>query len=84
MLERVRSLAWMKAAIRGVSPAVIGTICVTIVLLARHAAPDAFTSVVLVLTVIALLAWRLPVFPSLLLGGLVGVLVRSRLLQLFR
>src|SRR5262245_23707372 len=84
VLERVRSLAWMKAAIRGVSPAVIGTICVTIVRLAPHAAPDAFTVVLLVLTVFALLAWRLPVFPSLLLGGLMGILARSRLLQLIR
>jgi chromate transporter len=74
-LERVRSLAWIKAAMRAISPAVIGTICVTIAQLAPHAAPDAFTAVLLTLTVVALLAWRkLPVLPSLLGGGLVGIL----------
>lgn len=84
MLERVRRLAWIKAAMRGISPAVIGTICVTIVHLAPHAAPDAFTAVVLVLTVAALLFWRLPVLPSVLCGGLVGILARSRLFNLLR
>jgi chromate transporter len=84
ILERVRSAAWIKAAMRGISPAVIGTICVTIIQLAPHAAPDAFTAVVLALTVLALLLWRLPVLPSVLCGGLVGILARSRLLNLLR
>src|SRR6267142_4680615 len=66
ILERVRRLAWIKAAMRGISPAVIGTIAVAILQLAPHAAPDIFTAVVLVLTVLAMLAWRLPVLPSML------------------
>jgi len=74
-LERVRRLAWIKAAMRAISPAVIGTICVTIVQLVPHAAPDVFTGTMLVLTVIAMLAWRkLPVLPSLLGGGVIGIL----------
>jgi chromate transporter len=84
VLDRVRSWAWIRAAIRGISPAVIGSLCVTIVHLAPHAAPDAFTAVVLVLTVLVLLAWRLPVLPLLAAGGLVGILARSRLLLRLR
>jgi chromate transporter len=82
MLQRVRGLAWIKAAMRGISPAVIGTIAVTILQLAPHAAPDAFTAGVLAVTVLVLLAWRLPVVPSLLCGGLIGILARSRLLRI--
>jgi len=82
MLERVRRLAWIKAAMRGVSPAVIGTIAVAILQLAPHAAPDAFTAGMLAVTVLVLLAWRLPVVPSLLCGGLIGILARSRLVRI--
>jgi chromate transporter len=84
MLDRVRRLAWIKAAMKGISPAVIGTIAVTIAQLAPHAAPDAFTGVVLVSTGCAMLAWKLPVLSSLLCGGALGVLARSRLLLRLR
>ena len=84
VLDRVRRLAWIKAALRCISPAVIGTICVTLVQLAPHAAPDAFTAVVLALTVLAFLAWRFSVFPALVCGGLLGILSRSRVLHLLR
>jgi chromate transporter len=79
VFERVRRLAWIKAAMRGISPAVIGTIGLTIFRLVPHAAPDPFTTVVLALTVLGLLAWRLPVLPLLAAGGAAGILARSRL-----
>ena len=73
-LDRVRRLAWIKAAMRGISPAVIATLAVTIVQLVPHAAPDAFTSAVMLATVIVMLAWkRLPVLPSIACGGLAGI-----------
>jgi chromate transporter len=84
VLDRVRSLAWIKAAMRGISPAVIATIVVTIVQLAPHAAPDAFTAAVLALTACAMLAWKVPVVTSLLAGGALGVLARSRALLRLR
>jgi chromate transporter len=84
VLDTVRRLGWIKAAMRGISPAVIGTIAVTILQLAPHAAPDAFTAVVLALTVVAMLAWKLPVLTSLLCGGAIGILARSRLLLRLR
>lgn len=74
VLDRVRRLVWIKAAMKGVSPAVIGTIAVAILHLAPHAAPDGFTAVLLVLTVAVMLARQLPVLPSLVCGGLIGIL----------
>jgi chromate transporter len=84
VFERVRRLAWIKAAMRGIGPAVIGTIGLTIFRLVPHAAPDIFTAVVLVLTALALLAWRLPALPLLVSGGMLGILARSKLLLRLR
>ena len=84
VLDRVRRLAWIKAAMKGISPAVIAALAVTIVQLVPHAATDAFTVSVLVLTASAMLAWKLPVVTSLLAGGALGVLYRSRLLLRLR
>jgi chromate transporter len=84
VLDTVRRLAWIKAAMRGISPAVIGTIAVVIVQLAPHAAPDAFTAAVLALTACAMLVWKLPVLSSLVSGGALGVLARSRVLLRLR
>ena len=84
VLDKVRRLAWIKAAMKGISPAVIGTIAVVIVQLAPHAAPDAFTAAVLALTACAMLAWKLPVLSSLVSGGALGVLARSGLVHRLR
>jgi chromate transporter len=83
-LERVRSLAWVKAVMRGITPAVVGAIAVTIVQLAPHAAPDAFAAAVLVLTVVVLLVWRLPVMSMVVAGGLIGIVARSKLVHRLR
>jgi chromate transporter len=70
----VRRLKWIKAAMKGISPAVIATLAVTIVQLVPHAVPDAFTGAVLLVAVIAMLVWqRLPVLPSITCGGLAGI-----------
>lgn len=84
VLDKVRRLAWIKAAMKGISPAVIGTIAVVIVQLAPHAAPDAFTAAVLALTACAMLAWKLPVLSSLVSGGALGALARSGLVHRLR
>ena len=73
-LDRVRELAWIKAAMRGIAPAVVGAITLTVAQLAPHAAPDFFSAAVLLVTVAVLLAWRLPVISLVLAGGLIGVL----------
>jgi chromate transporter len=81
VLDRVRRLAWVKAAMKGITPAVVGAIGVTIIQLVPHAAPDLFTGVLLALTVMALLAWRLPVLSVVAGGGLIGIVARSKLVQ---
>jgi chromate transporter len=74
VLDRVRRIEWIKAAMKGISPAVIATLAVTIVQLVPHAVPDAFTGAVLLVAVIAMLVWqRLPVLPSITCGGLAGI-----------
>src|SRR5882672_10643074 len=85
VLERVRRLAWIKAAMQGIGPAVVGAIAVSMVHLAPHAAPDVFTAALLVLTVVALLVWpRLPVLSLVAGGGVVGIVARSRLIHRVR
>jgi chromate transporter len=79
-LERFRALKWVKAAMRGVAPAVVGAIALTVLRLAPAAAPDAFTGIVLALTMAGLLMGRLPAIPAAFGGGLLGVLARSRLI----
>ena len=84
VLERVRKLAWMKAAIKGITPAVVGALAVSIAHLAPHAATDALTTALLVLTILALTVWRLPALALVAAGGLVGVIARSRLVNRLR
>lgn len=77
-LERFRALQWVRAAMRGVSPAVVGAIGLSVVHLAPTAVPDAFTGMMLVATVATLLLWKLPVIPAALGGGILGVLAHAR------
>jgi chromate transporter len=76
-LERFRTLQWVRAAMRGVSPAVVGAIGLTVVHLAPTAAPDAFTGVLFVVTFAGLLLWQMPAVPAAVGGGLIGILARS-------
>jgi chromate transporter len=77
LLDRVRALLWMRAAMRGIAPAVVGAIGLSVVQLAPTAAPDLFTGTLLVLTVAGLIFWRLPAIPAAVAGGLLGIIVRS-------
>lgn len=81
ILERVRGLAWMKAAMEGVGPAVIGVLAVSLVRLAPHALPDPFAIAILLGTLIALLGRRVGAMKLMLAGGVLGML-RSRLMPL--
>ncbi|HEX5094335.1 MAG TPA: chromate efflux transporter [Burkholderiales bacterium] len=78
-LERFRALKWVKAAMRGVSPAVVGAIALTVVHLAPTAAPDVFTGALFGVTVAGLLLWRLPAIPAALGGSALGILAHTRL-----
>jgi len=81
IFERVRALAWTRAVMKGVGPAVIGVLAVFLVRMAGHALPDRFSMVMFVVTVIALLGWRVNTVKLLVGGAAVGVL-RTRFLSL--
>ena len=81
MFERVRTLVWTKAAMRGVGPAVIGVLAVSLVRMAPHALPDPFAIAILIGTLTALLAWRIGAIKLMMAGAGLGVL-RSRLCSL--
>jgi chromate transporter len=81
IFERVRKLVWTKAAMRGIGPAVIGVLAVSLFQLAPHALPDRFAVVVLGATVVALVLWRVGTVKLMVAGAVLGT-VRSRLSSL--
>jgi len=76
VLARVRHLLWIKAAMRGISAAAIGAIGYSLLQMAPAAAPDAVALALLVLTVIAILAWRAGPLPLMLGGAFIGATSR--------
>jgi len=78
VFDRVRTLGWITAAMRGVGPAVSGMFAVTLARMAPPALPDLWALGLLVATVIALVVWRIGAVKLMLAGALVRVL-RSRL-----
>ena len=51
LLNKIKNLQWLRAFMRGVGPAVIGALAVSLVQMAPHAAPDVFTWILMALTV---------------------------------
>ena len=78
LLNRMKDLRWLKAFMRGVGPAVIGALAVSLVQLAPHAAPDPFTWLVLALTVLLLLLSKVGPLPLMFGGALVGALRKGK------
>ncbi len=76
--ERVRKLLWMKAALKGIGPAVIGVLAVSLTQMAPHAIPDPFAVMIFAATVLALLAWRVGAIKTMLGGAVLGI-VRERI-----
>jgi len=78
VFERVRRLAWMRAAMKGIGPAVIGVLSISLGRMAPHAVPDTVAVVLLLGTVTALLAWQVGAMKLMAAGALIGTL-RNRL-----
>ena len=78
VLDRVRKLAWVRAVMKGMAPAVIGVLAVSLIRLAPAALPDPFAIVILAATLIALTVLRIGAFKLMIAGAVLGVL-RSRL-----
>ena len=81
VFDRVRKLVWTRAAMKGIAPAVIGVLAVSLSQLAPHALPDAFAIIIFAAAVIALLVWRIGAVKLIVAGSILGVL-RSRLLSI--
>lgn len=73
----MQSMAWLRAFMSGVGPAVIGSLAVALVRMAPTAAPDLFTSALLVLTIAILLLRSVGPFPLVFGGAVIGVLRRA-------
>jgi len=78
LLNRMKDLQWLKAFMRGIGPAVIGALAVSLVQLAPHAAPDPFTWLVLALTVLLLLLSKVGPLPLMFGGALVGAVRKGK------
>lgn len=81
VLNRIRELVWIKAAMKAIGAAVIGIISVSLIHMAPHAAPDAFTATLMALTIAGMLIWSLAPLPLMFGGGLIGVTGRMSPLQ---
>src|SRR2546427_11183087 len=75
--DRVRTYTWTRAVLRGMSPAVIGLLAVSLTRLAPYALVDPLAVAIFVATVAALLLWR-PGTLRLMLGGAVLGALRNR------
>ena len=84
VMARVRQLAWIRSAMRGIGAAVIGVISVSLAQMVPHAAPDAFTAALALLTVAGMLAWKIGPLPLMLGGALAGTAIRMKPLQRLR
>ena len=71
--ERLRKIGWMSAALKGLSPAVIGMTAVALAQMLPHAVPGVLTALVLVGTVAAMVARGAGPLPVMVAGALIGV-----------
>jgi chromate transporter len=78
MMERIRRLAWMQAALQGIGPAVIGMAAVAVIRMVPPAIPDVIPGLLAVSTVAAMGWWRLSPIPLMLGGAAVGIVLRGR------
>src|SRR5262252_1545725 len=76
LLGKMKDLQWLKAFMRGMSPAVIGVLAVSLARLAPAAIPDPLALLILIATIAATLAYRVGAF-KLMLGGAVAGVVRG-------
>ena len=75
VLDRIEHLGWVKAALRGIIPAVIGCLVVTLATLLPHAAPEPLAWILLLAAGVAVIRWRVPPLPLIAGAGLLGMLV---------
>ena len=78
VLDRVKRIRWMSAALKGISPAVIGMIAAALFEMLPHAVLDVTTVVLTLATLAAIVAWRVSPLPAMAAGGVVGAVLNAR------
>jgi chromate transporter len=81
LLRKLKDLQWLRAFMRGVGPAVIGALAVSLVQMAPHAAPDVFTCFLLALTIVIILLRNVGPLRMMAGGAVIGLLSRGNLLK---
>ena len=78
VLDRMKRIRWMSAALKGISPAVIGMIAAALLDMLPHAVPDVTTVLLTLATVVVILVWRVSPLPAMAAGGAIGAVLRAR------
>jgi chromate transporter len=81
LLRKLNDLQWLRAFMRGVGPAVIGALAVSLVQMVPHAAPDIFTWIIFALTIGIILLRNVGPLPLMASGGVIGLLSRGNVIQ---
>lgn len=71
-MARIKEWRWMKAALKGIGPAVIGLLLVALSQMLPAAVTDAFTGVLMVAAVAGLMIWRTGPLPPMFAGAAAG------------
>ena len=74
VFDRVRTLAWARAAMQGIVPGVIGVMAVALGRMAPHAAPDPLAIAALIATAVLLVVCRLSPLTAMAGGTVLGLL----------
>ena len=75
VFERIQRIRWMKAALRGIGPVVIGMIAVSLFQMLPNAVPDLVTACIALGTIGVLLIWRASPLALMAGGGGLGLVL---------
>ncbi len=73
VVRRYGELRWLKAAMKGIAPAVIGVLGISLMQLAWHAATDAIAATLMVGACAAILLWNIGTMKLVAAGALIGI-----------
>jgi chromate transporter len=75
-MARTKEWRWMKAALKGIGPAVIGLLVVALGQMLPAAVTDVFTGLLMLAAVAGLMVWRIGPLPPMLVGAAAGFVGR--------
>ncbi len=74
VLRRMEGIVWLQAALKGISPAVIGMTAVALIQMVPTAVPSVFTGALALATIVAMLVWRVGPLPLMAVGVAMGLI----------